>query len=63
MEPALAEAESALESTQEQLHHSKNALADCQEMLEELQAFSEEQSQQILALQADMRAVGGVSDP
>ena len=34
-------------STREKLQHTENALADCQEMLEELQAYSLKQSDEI----------------
>jgi len=40
---------------QEQLEHSQHSLADCQQMLEELQEFSEAQSSQLAALQARLQ--------
>ena len=42
-------------SLQEQLEHSQHSLADCQQMLEELQEFSEGQSSQIEHLQAQLQ--------
>lgn len=50
MEPALCTAEAELAETRDALDKSQNALMDCQEMLEELQAFGEKQEAELTTL-------------
>lgn len=59
LEPEWRAAESRLAETAEQLEKTQNSLADCQEMLEELQAFSESQELEI----AELRGAVGVRQP
>lgn len=55
MEPAWQSSEGRLAENAEELARSQNALADCQEMLEELQSFSERQQIEIAALEARLQ--------
>ena len=54
LEPALCTAEAELAETKDALDKSQNALMDCQEMLEELQAFGEKQEAELMAMREEL---------
>ena len=56
LEAALMQSQEEVEATHERLEATENQLLDCQDMLEELQGKSLEQSYQLTALQNQIKA-------
>lgn len=52
---AFLNAEDELQATREELESTEHAFADCQEMLEELQAFSLDQGNQMTSLHSRIK--------
>ena len=63
MEPALCTAEAELAETRDALDKSQNALMDCQEMLEELQAFGEKQEAELTTLREELHVTWLAHEP